>query len=268
MWHTKSIVVFPSSGIIHNFGISFKFPSLAFFSLFRCAFVYLFIHSTFFSICTCVFGSVSSILFLSQANRVKWSLTSESCAFLLNLHFTSRCRCSRTFSVPLSPINKLCKCFAVAAAADAAMHPNSANNTLEAALFQDYRYHFNRYIFTLAICVPTKPPPEIVIKRKQILSNFICSSIWMQIHNCCMVYLNASLRNTRWFFCLFFFYSCWVVALLLDIKQHTTYIPSNLSILINAFKSIARRIFGYVRLLFLSIEPHPTDEMCLNLLHD
>lgn len=74
--------------------------------------------------------------------------------------------------------------------------------------------------------------------------------------------------ETRDGFFLFFFYRSALVALPLDIKQHTTYIPSNFSILINAFKSIVKRIFGYVRLLFLSIEPHPTDEMCLNLLHD
>lgn len=36
----------------------------------------------------------------------------------------------------------------------------------------DYRYHFNRYIFNSQYAL-TKPPPKIVIKRKQILSNFI-----------------------------------------------------------------------------------------------
>lgn len=139
--------------IIHKFRISFK--SLPLLVALRS---YLVAHKRrfLFACCTCVFNSVLSFFFISQANRVKWSLTSTKVAlfFWIILWAIVDVRIL-TPSGPVFTHQKTLQMFiaAAVAAVTAAMHPKSANNTLETVLFQHYRYHFNEYIFTLAICV-------------------------------------------------------------------------------------------------------------------
>lgn len=142
---------------IHKFRISFKsLPLLvALRSYFGCSQAPIFFCLLYVQVYVCIQFSFV-IFFISQANRVKWSLTSTKVALFFRIILWAIVDVRmHTPSGPVFTHQKTLQMFiaAAAAAVTAAMHSKSANNTLETVLFQDYRYHFNEYIFTLAICV-------------------------------------------------------------------------------------------------------------------
>lgn len=149
--YTQSILT--SSLSILLLFTSFKFHLNLFHSWSLCIPIWLLTSAAFFLLAVRVYSIQFFHFFYIAA--VKWSLTSTKVAlfFCIILWAIVDVRIL-TLSGPVFTHQKTLQMFiAAVAAVTAALHPKSANNTLETVLFQDYRYHFNEYIFTLAICV-------------------------------------------------------------------------------------------------------------------